>query len=76
MFGLFKRKGQEVISAPLDPVEARYAGAPAPTGYEEFWCIESPYTTIRFAVPSDAWKKLGTSKEWKDFEALLRKHQI
>lgn len=76
MFDFIKRKGQAVMAASLDPVEARYAGDPAPTGYEEFWCIESPYMTIRFAVPSDAWKQLRTSKEWKDFEALLRKHQI
>lgn len=48
---------------------------PKPYGYEEFRSILSDQVVIRFSVPFRAWKELEESKEWKDFQVLLERHQ-
>lgn len=78
MFKFFKRKSQPVIQEkPFDPyaAEAVFGNVAPPIGYEEFWCIECPYMTIRFAVPPDVWKELRESEEWENFSNLLSKCQ-
>ena len=78
MFKFFKRKSQPVMQEkPFDPyaASAGYGDVAPPIGHEEFWCIECPYKTIRFAVPADAWSKLNKSEEWLAFSKLLEECQ-
>lgn len=44
-------------------------------GYEEIKSILSDWVLIQFSVPDHVWNELQKSKEWKDFQALLEKHQ-
>lgn len=73
-----RRKVQPIIQGkPFDPYAAAegYGYVAPPIGHEEFWSIECPYMTIRFAVPTDAWNKLEKSKEWIAFSKCLQECQ-
>lgn len=45
------------------------------SGYGKIKSILSDWVVIQFSVPCHEWNELETSKEWKNFQDLLEKHQ-